>query len=90
MRTILVLTCGVLIGILVASRSGRFAQDSALPPIFKVGQRVSTLRGLTAGETFLVEAINGTWVQVRGQGGATFPYWIKPESPQIGFLECRE
>ena len=51
---------------------------SNLPPIFKIGQPVCTILGLSPGERFQVEAISGAWLQVRGVGGATKPYWIKP------------
>ena len=64
------------------------AQEGGLPPIFKVGQPVCTIRGSVLGERFQVETIRGTWVLVRGVGGATRPYWIKPETLQVGFMEC--
>jgi hypothetical protein len=88
MRRAVVLGVGLLLGYLVAIRPGTSAQEAGLPPIFKAGTAVCTIRGATPGERFQVEEIRGTWVRVRGVGGATRPYWIKPESLQVGFLEC--
>jgi hypothetical protein len=88
MTRVLVLGVGLLLGYSAAATFPLTAQESNLPPIFKIGQPICTIRGLSPGERFQVEAISGAWVQVRGVGGATRPYWIKPESLQVGFLEC--
>lgn len=87
MRRVFVLA-GLLLGYFVAIRPGTSAQEASLPPIFKAGAEVCTIRGGSPGDRFQIEEIRGTWVRVRGLGGATRPYWIKPESLQVGFLEC--
>jgi hypothetical protein len=87
MRQTLILRVGLLLGYSAAMLPVA-AQETSLPPIFKVGQPVCTIRGLIQGERFQVDAIRGTWIQVRGVGGASRPYWIKPDSLQVGFLDC--
>jgi hypothetical protein len=88
MKRVFVLGFGLLLGYSAAVLPVTSAQETSLPPIFKVGAPVCTIRGVTPGERLQVEAISGTWVRVRGAGGATRPYWIKPETLQVGFLEC--
>jgi hypothetical protein len=88
MTRVFVLGVGLLVGYSAATLPGTSAQESRLPPIFKAGAPVCTIRGATPGERLQVEVISGTWVRVRGVGGATRPYWINPESLQVGFLEC--
>ena len=87
MRQVLLVSFGLLLGYSSALLPVA-AQETSLPPIFKEGQPVCTIRGLSPGERFQVEAIRGTWIRVRGVGGATRPYWIKPETLQVGFLDC--
>lgn len=89
MKAIVLLAIGIVLGASLTVGPSLSAQDSALPPLFTVGQRVCTIQGLTQGDTYRVEAVLGAWIQVRGRDGATFPYWLKPESLPVGFMECR-